>query len=63
MKGASVVGLKSKARSTLIGGLVQPTTEVARVIGAVAQGDLSQKMALEIDGQMVKGEFLDRHDG
>ena len=44
--------------NSLIGGLVQPTTEVARVIGAVAQGDLSQKMALEIDGQPVKGEFL-----
>ena len=37
---------------------MQPTTEVARVIGAVAQGDLRQKMALEIDGQPVKGEFL-----
>ncbi len=44
--------------NALIGGLVQPTTEVARVIGAVAQGDLRQKMALEIDGQPVKGEFL-----
>ena len=44
--------------NSLIGGLVQPTTEVARVIGAVAQGDLRQKMALEIDGQPVKGEFL-----
>ncbi len=44
--------------NSLIGGLVQPTTEVARVIGAVAQGDLNQKMALEIDGQPVKGEFL-----
>ncbi len=44
--------------NSLIGGLVQPTTEVARVIGAVAQGDLHQKMALEIDGQPVKGEFL-----
>ena len=44
--------------NSLIGGLVQPTTEVARVIGAVAKGDLSQKMALEIDGQPVKGEFL-----
>src|SRR5206468_4205655 len=35
-----------------------PTTEVARVIDAVAQGDLSQKMALKIEGQPVKGEFL-----
>src|SRR6202040_1797500 len=38
--------------------LVRPTTEVARVIAAVAEGDLSQKMALKIEGQPVKGEFL-----
>ena len=38
--------------------LVQPTTEVARVIGAVAKGDLSQSMALEIDGRPLTGEFL-----
>ncbi|MCE9670772.1 HAMP domain-containing protein [Myxococcus stipitatus] len=44
--------------NALIGDLVQPTTEVARVLVAVAQGDLTQKMALEIDGQPVKGEFL-----
>src|SRR5258708_7361828 len=44
--------------NSLIGGLVKPTTEVARVISAVAEGDLSQKMALEIHGQPVKGEFL-----
>jgi HAMP domain-containing protein/signal transduction histidine kinase/ActR/RegA family two-component response regulator len=44
--------------NALISGLVQPSTEVARVIGAVAEGDLTQKMALEIDGQPVKGEFL-----
>ena len=36
---------------------MRPTTEVARVIVAVAEGDLSQKMAMEIDGQPVKGEF------
>ena len=41
----------------LIGDLVQPTTEVARVITSVAMGDLSQKMSLEIDGRSVKGEF------
>ncbi|MCP3139616.1 HAMP domain-containing protein [Pyxidicoccus xibeiensis] len=44
--------------NALIGDLVQPTTEVARVLVAVAEGDLTQKMALEIDGQPVKGEFL-----
>ncbi|MGZ6418771.1 MAG: HAMP domain-containing protein, partial [Pseudobdellovibrio sp.] len=42
----------------LIGDLVQPTTEVARVITSVAKGDLSQKMSLEIDGRTIKGEFL-----
>ncbi len=42
----------------LIDDLVRPTTEVARVIDAVAEGDLSQKMALKIEGQQVKGEFL-----
>jgi CheY-like chemotaxis protein/signal transduction histidine kinase/HAMP domain-containing protein len=44
--------------NSLIGDLVRPTTEVARVLSAVAEGDLSQKMALEIDGKPVKGEFL-----
>src|SRR5581483_6112449 len=38
--------------------VVQPSTEVARVIGAVAKGDLSQTMALEVDGRALKGEFL-----
>src|SRR5206468_3916047 len=42
----------------LIEDLSRPTTEVARVIEAVAEGDLSQKMALKIEGQPVKGEFL-----
>jgi HAMP domain-containing protein/signal transduction histidine kinase/ActR/RegA family two-component response regulator len=46
------------AINALIGDLVQPTTEVARVISAVAAGDFTQKMALEIEGQPVKGEFL-----
>ncbi|MEN3342608.1 MAG: hypothetical protein V7644_2012, partial [Actinomycetota bacterium] len=44
--------------NTLIDDLVRPTTEVARVIDAVADGDLSQTMALKIEGQPVKGEFL-----
>ncbi|MFL5425047.1 MAG: HAMP domain-containing protein, partial [Myxococcales bacterium] len=44
--------------NSLIADLVQPTTEVARVLIAVAEGDLTQKMALEIEGQPVKGEFL-----
>ncbi|HSU30534.1 MAG TPA: HAMP domain-containing protein [Bryobacteraceae bacterium] len=44
--------------NNLIGDLVQPSTEVARVIGAVAKGDLSQTMALDVDGRELKGEFL-----
>ena len=44
--------------NSLIDDLVRPTIEVGRVIGAVADGDLSQKMALEIEGQSVRGEFL-----
>ena len=44
--------------NTLIGDLVHPTSETARVIGAVAQGDLSQTMALEIDDRPLQGEFL-----
>ena len=44
--------------NTLIGDLVQPTNEVARVIGAVAKGDLSQTMLLEIDGRPLRGELL-----
>jgi signal transduction histidine kinase/HAMP domain-containing protein/CheY-like chemotaxis protein len=42
----------------LIGNLVRPTSEMARVIGAVAKGDLSQTMATEIEGRQLKGEFL-----
>ena len=42
----------------LIDDLVHPTSETARVIGAVAQGDLSQTMALEVDGRPLEGEFL-----
>ncbi len=44
--------------NALINNLAQPTTEIARVITAVAEGDLSEKMRLEIEGRSVKGEFL-----
>ena len=48
---------KLEAVNALIDDLVRPTREVGRVLDAVAEGDLSQKMVLEIDGQPVKGEF------
>jgi CheY-like chemotaxis protein/signal transduction histidine kinase/HAMP domain-containing protein len=44
--------------NALIGDLGRPATEIARVISAVIAGDLSQKMALEIEGQPVRGELL-----
>ena len=44
--------------NSLIEDLVHPSSEVARVIGAVAQGDLSKSMALEVEGRPLEGEFL-----
>src|SRR4028119_1704164 len=44
--------------NTLISDLVQPTAETARVIRAVANGDLSQTIATEIEGRPLQGEFL-----
>ena len=35
-----------------------PVSEVARVIGAVARGNLSQSMNPEVDGRPVRGEYL-----
>ncbi len=51
-------GRKVSAVNGLVSDLVQPTSEMARVIGAVAKGDLSQSMALEIEGRPLKGEFM-----
>ncbi|HKP35421.1 MAG TPA: HAMP domain-containing protein [Pyrinomonadaceae bacterium] len=42
----------------LIDDMARPTSEMARVIGAVANGDLSERMALEVDARPLKGEFL-----
>jgi len=51
-------GTSIAAVNTLIGDLVQPTIEVARVIDEVAEGNLSRTMPLEIEGRPVKGAFL-----
>jgi HAMP domain-containing protein/CheY-like chemotaxis protein len=48
---------KVGAVNELIDNLARPTIEVARVIDAVADGDLSQRIQLEIDGTPVRGEF------
>jgi HAMP domain-containing protein/signal transduction histidine kinase/CheY-like chemotaxis protein len=42
----------------LVDDLVWPTNEMTRVITAVAGGDLSQTMALEVEGQAIQGQFL-----
>src|SRR5271170_3411283 len=44
--------------NTLIDDLLWPTAEVTRTISAMAKGDLSQAMSLEVDGRSLKGEFL-----
>ncbi len=44
--------------NTLIEDLLWPTTEVTRSLDAVAQGDLSQTMRLDVDGRPLQGEFL-----
>jgi HAMP domain-containing protein/CheY-like chemotaxis protein/signal transduction histidine kinase len=50
--------VKAESINTLIDDLVRPTADVARTIGAVAKGDLSQSMELEADGRALRGEFL-----
>jgi HAMP domain-containing protein/signal transduction histidine kinase/DNA-binding response OmpR family regulator len=50
-------GTSVDAVNSLITDLMQPSTEIARVITAVAKGDLTQTMPLEVDGRPLKGEF------
>src|SRR5688572_3208726 len=44
--------------NSLIDDLLWPTAEVTRAIAAVAKGDLSQTMRLEVEGRPLEGEFL-----
>src|SRR5471032_1845490 len=44
--------------NTLIDDLLWPTAEVTRAIAAVAKGDLLQTVNLDVDGRLLKGEFL-----
>ncbi len=46
-----------EAVNQLVFDLTEPLLEVSRVLDAVARGDLSQRMATEIDGQPLKGEY------
>jgi len=49
---------KVESVNALISDLARPTMEMARVIGAVAKGDLNQTMILEVDGKAIQGEFM-----
>ena len=40
--------------NSLIENLVRPTSEMQRVIGAVADGDLSKKITADVDGEMLE---------
>ncbi len=44
--------------NTLITDLARQTMEIVRVIDAVAKGDLSQTMIMEVDGKAIQGEFV-----
>jgi len=47
-----------EAINVLVDDLSLPTEEMGRVIGAVAKGDLSQSMPLEVRGRPLRGEYL-----
>ena len=44
--------------NALVEDLLRPTAEVTRAIGAVAQGNLTQTVRLDVDGRPLEGEFL-----
>jgi HAMP domain-containing protein/CheY-like chemotaxis protein/signal transduction histidine kinase len=44
--------------NTLVEDLLRPTTEVTRAIAAVARGNLTQTVRLDVDGRPLEGEFL-----
>ena len=44
--------------NTLVEDLLRPTTEVTHAIAAVAQGNLTQTVRLDVDGRPLEGEFL-----
>jgi signal transduction histidine kinase/HAMP domain-containing protein/CheY-like chemotaxis protein len=46
------------ALNTLIDHLVTPINEISRVLSAVADGDLSQRLSLEVGDHRLRGEFL-----
>ncbi|HEX4481080.1 MAG TPA: HAMP domain-containing protein, partial [Rudaea sp.] len=51
-------GTMESSVNNLIDDLLWPTEEVIRAIAAVAKGDLSQTLQLEVEGRPLQGEFL-----
>jgi HAMP domain-containing protein/CheY-like chemotaxis protein len=51
-------GEMASAVNTLVEDLVRPTAEVTRAIAAVAQGNLTQTVQLEVNGRPLEGQFL-----
>ena len=49
----------AEAVNRLVDEVVRPTSEISRVLGAVAEGDLTQRANLEVDGRPLRGEFRD----
>ena len=49
---------QTESVNALISDLGRPTTEMARVIGAVAKGDLTQRMVMEANDRSIQGEFM-----
>ena len=47
-----------EAANSLVTDLARPTGEFARVVAAVSEGDLTQRMDLRLDGQSLRGEPL-----
>ena len=52
--GPGVYGELATAFNEVVVELVQPTREMARVIGAVARGDLSKKITVEVRGEILE---------
>jgi HAMP domain-containing protein/CheY-like chemotaxis protein len=44
--------------NTLVDDLLRPTTEVTRAIAAVAEGNLTQTVRMDVDGRPLEGDFL-----
>ena len=44
--------------NTLVEDLLRPTVEVTRAIAAVAKGNLTQTVQMDVDGRPLEGEFL-----